>query len=362
VSLVFDGASATSTLLQRIGVTLPIVQAPMAGVSTPTMAAAVSNAGGLGSIGVGATDAAGARGMIESVKALTNKPFNVNVFTHRPARADPAREHAWLEALAPEFHRFGAEPPAALGEIYTSFVEDEAMLELFLETGPAVVSFHFGLPPARTIERLKAAGVVLLCSATTLAEALEAGGAGVDAIVAQGWEAGGHRGVFDPEAPDSRLGVTALTRLLVSRLSVPVIAAGGIMDGAGIAAMLDLGAEAAQLGTAFIACPESSADAYYRDALFGPGAAATEMTDLISGRPARCLANGFTALKDGALKGLTPPAYPIAYDAGKALAAAAKAAGDGGFGAQWAGQGAPLARAMPAADLVRTLAEELSSK
>jgi nitronate monooxygenase len=133
------------------------------------------------------------------------------------------------------------------------------------------------------------------------------------------------------------------------------------MDGAGIAAMLDLGAVAAQLGTAFIACPESSADSHYRDALFGPAAAATEMTALISGRSARSLPNAFTALKKGALQGLTPPDYPIAYDAGKALAAAARAAGDGGYGAQWAGQGAPLARAMPAAELVRMLAEELRS-
>jgi nitronate monooxygenase len=222
-----------------------------------------------------------------------------------------------------------------------------------------VVSFHFGLPSARTIARLKAAGIVLFSSATNLDEAEQAVAAGVDAIVAQGYEAGGHRGVFDPAAPDSQLGVTALIRLLVSRISLPVIAAGGLMDGAGIAAVLDLGAEAAQLGTAFVGCPESSADQAYRDAIFGPGAFATEMTALISGRPARCLPNAFTALKDGPLRGVGPPDYPIAYDAGKALAAAGRAKGDGGFGAQWAGQGAPLARAMPAAKLVDTLAREL---
>jgi len=323
------------------------------------LAAAVCNAGALGSIGVGAVDAAGARAMIGALKGLTNKPFNVNVFTHRPARADPARERVWLEALTPLFHRFEAEPPAELTEIYASFVADAAMLELFLETRPAVVSFHFGLPPAPAITRLKAAGVVLFSTATNLDEAERAVAAGVDAIVAQGYEAGGHRGAFDRAAPDSQLGVAALTRLLVRRLPVPVIAAGGVMDGAGVAAMLDLGAEAVQLGTAFIACPESSADEAYRQALFGPGAAATEMTALISGRPARCLPNAFTALKDGALKGVAPPDYPIAYDAGKALAAAARARGEAGFGAQWAGQGAPLARAMPAAELVRTLAAEL---
>jgi nitronate monooxygenase len=350
-----------STLLKRIGVDLPIIQAPMAGTSTPAMAAAVSNAGGLGSIGVGATDAADARKMIESLKGLSSKPFNVNVFTHQPAKADRERELAWLEALKPVFQRFGAEPPTAITEIYTSFVADEAMLKLFLETRPAVVSFHFGLPSPEVIARLKAAGVVLFSSATDLDEAEQAVAAGVDAIVAQGYEAGGHRGVFDPEAADRQLGVAALTRLLASKISVPVIAAGGVMDGVGIAAMLALGAEAVQLGTAFIACPESSADRHHRDALLGPAASATEMTTLISGRPARCLPNAFTALKHGALKGLRAPDYPIAYDAGKALAAAARARGDGGFGAQWAGQGAPLARVMPAAELVQTLADELKT-
>jgi nitronate monooxygenase len=348
-----------SALLERLGLELPIVQAPMAGTSTPSLAAAVSNAGALGSIGVGAVNAAGARSMIGALKGLTGRPFNVNVFTHQPARADPRRERAWLEALAPLFHRFGAEPPREIGEIYTSFVADPAMLEMLLETRPAVVSFHFGLPPPAVIARLKAAGVVLFSTATNLDEADRAVAAGVDAIVAQGYEAGGHRGVFDPAAPDSQLGVAALTRLLVRRLPVPVIAAGGVMDGAGIAAMLELGAEAVQLGTAFIACPESSADESHRQALFGPGASATEMTVLISGRPARCLPNAFTGLAETALKRLQPPDYPIAYDAGKALAAAARARGEGGFGAQWAGQGAPLARVMPAAELIRVLTEEL---
>lgn len=350
-----------ASLLQRLGMTLPIIQAPMAGTSTPAMAAAVSNAGGLGSIGVGAVNAAGARTMIEQLQAQTNRAFNVNVFCHKPATADAARERVWLDHLKPIFERYGAEPPAAISEIYTSFNVDEAMLELFVERRPAVVSFHFGLPPAPAIARLKAAGITLLSTATNLDEAEQAARAGVDAIVAQGYEAGGHRGVFDPDAPDAQLGVMALTRLLVAKTTVPVIAAGGIMDGAGIAAVLDLGAEAAQLGTAFIACPESSADKYHRDALFGPGAAMTQMSALISGREARCLANKFTALKDAELKGVPLPDYPIVYDAGKALAAAAKAKGDGGYGAQWAGQGAPLARALPAAALMAALADELAA-
>jgi nitronate monooxygenase len=348
-------------LLSRISVKLPIVQAPMAGTSTPAMAAAVTNAGALGSIGVGAVDAGGAGLMIEALRGQTSGPFDVNVFCHRPAKADADAEQEWLRRLKPVFQRYDAEPPTAIREIYTSFVVDEAMLALFLETRPAVVSFHFGLPPARTIAALKAAGIVLFSTATNLDEAEQAEKAGVDAIVAQGYEAGGHRGMFDPSAPDSQMGVLALTRLLVRRIALPVIAAGGIMDGAGIAAALDLGAEAAQLGTAFVACPESSADPYHREALFGAGAALTEMTALISGRPARCLPNKFTALKDAELKGARAPDYPVVYDAGKALAAAGKAKGDGGYGAQWAGQGAPLARALPAAELVATLMDELAA-
>jgi nitronate monooxygenase len=350
-----------TNFLNRLGIDLPIVQAPMAGTSTPALAAAVTDAGALGSIAVGAVDAARARAMIEELKALTPGPFNVNVFCHAPAMARPDIERAWLSGLEPAFARFGAKPPMVIGEIYKSFIVDRAMLDVFLETKPAVVSFHFGLPPAQTIAALKAAGIVLFSTATNLDEAECAVSAGVDAIVAQGYEAGGHRGVFDPAAPDSALGIFPLTRLLVDRISLPVIAAGAIMDGAGIAAALDLGAVAAQLGTAFIACPESSADKYHRDALFGPGAAMTRMTRVISGRPARCLPNAFTALADAELRDLAIPDYPIAYDAGKALAEAARAKGDGAYGAQWAGQGAPMARALPAAKLVEALSHELAA-
>jgi nitronate monooxygenase len=178
-------------------------------------------------------------------------------------------------------------------------------------------------------------------------------------VVAQGYEAGGHRGTFDPAAQDDCLGTLALTRVLARTLDIPVIAAGGIMDGAGIAAVLKLGAAAAQLGTAFIASPESSADAGYRAALLSDAAHHTVMTRAISGRPARSLANRFTALGATIPPGEIP-AYPVTYDAGKALNAAAKAAGEAGFGAQWAGQGAPLARALPAGELVATLAAELA--
>jgi nitronate monooxygenase len=347
-----------STLLDTLGITLPILQAPMAGISTPAMAAAVSNAGGLGAIGVGAASASAARAMIAAVRAASDRPFNVNLFCHRPARADRAREAAWLARLAPEFARFGAKGPTALREIYTSFVEDDAMLAMLLEERPAVVSFHFGLPEAEKIAALRARGITLLATATSVAEARIVAAAGVSAVVAQGFEAGGHRGMFDPDAVDDRLGTLALTRLLVRELSIPVVATGGIMDGASIAACLLLGAGAAQLGTAFVACPESAASAGYRAALLGPGAEHTVMTTAISGRPARSIANRFTALGDGP-GGALVPEYPIAYDAGKALHAAASAGGEAGFGAQWAGQAARLARALPAAELVATLRAEM---
>jgi nitronate monooxygenase len=345
-------------LLRKLGIDLPIIQAPMAGVSTPEMAAAVSNAGGLGSVGVGSVGAEATRQTIAAVRSRTARPFNVNVFCNRPAAANAAREAAWLARLAPEFARYGAQPPTRLTEIYQSFLTDDAKLAVLVAERPAVVSFHFGLPARARVEALRAAGIVLLATATSLDEGRAVAAAGIDAVVAQGYEAGGHRGVFDPDAPDERLGTMALTRLFARSLGVPVIAAGGIMDGAGVAAALALGAAAAQLGTAFVACPESSADAGYRAALLGAPAEHTVMTRAISGRPARCLANRFTALGAGVEPGAVPE-YPVAYDAGKALHAAAKASGEFGFGAQWAGQGAPLARALPAAELVARLRGEM---
>jgi nitronate monooxygenase len=348
------------TLLHEIlGIDLPIIQAPMAGVSSPAMAAAVSNAGALGSIGVGATDAQGARKMMAAVRERSRRSFNVNVFCHRPARSDNTLEAAWLEHLRPHFERFGAEPPSGLTEIYRSFVEDDAMLAALLADKPRVVSFHFGLPPADRIRALREQGIVLLASATNVVEGRAAVKAGVHAVVAQGYEAGGHRGVFDPDADDDCLGTIALTRLLVRELDVPVVAAGGIMDGATIAAVLRLGAGAAQLGTAFIACAESEVDAGYREALAGDAANHTVMTRAISGRPARCLRNRFTAL-GASVSPREIPSYPIAYDAGKALNAAAKSAYEAGYGAQWAGQGAPLARKLSASQLVAILADELA--
>jgi len=353
-------ASVSQQLLDLLGIDWPIIQAPMAGTSTPEMAAAVSNAGALGSLGVGAMTAAAAGEAIKSFRERSDRSLNVNVFCHRPAVPEPVREAAWLERLRPEFERVGAEAPTSIREIYTSFLDDEAMLGTLLAAKPKVVSFHFGVPGEGRVRAFREAGVVLLGTATSLGEARVLVAAGVDAVVAQGYEAGGHRGTFDPDAKDDRLGTLPLTRLLARKLDVPVIAAGGIMDGAGIAAALRLGAGAAQLGTAFVACEESAADDGYRAALFSDAASHTVMTRTISGRPARCLANRFTAL--GARVGSSEiPAYPIAYDAGKALNAAGKRVGERGYGAQWAGQGAPLARALPAGELVAVLAEELGA-
>ena len=348
----------TSELLQLLGIDWPIIQAPMAGTSTPAMAAAVANAGGLGSIGVGAVNAMAAGRMIAEVRERSHRSLNVNVFCHRPARAHAGIEAAWLERLRPEFERVGVEPPVAIGELYRSFVEDDDMLARLIAARPKVVSFHFGLPSQQRIAALRTAGIILLASATSLSEARMIEDAGIHAVVAQGYEAGGHRGVFDPDAEDSRLGMMALTRLLVRELGVPVIAAGGIMDGAGIAAALKLGAGAAQLGTAFVPAQESAADEGYRAALFSNAAHHTVMTRVISGRPARCLRNRFTALGAGVVPGAIPD-YPIAYDAGKALNAIAKAAGEHGYGAQWAGQGAPLARRRSTATLMAELIAEL---
>lgn len=233
------------------------------------------------------------------------------------------------------------------------------MLATLVALAPTVVSFHFGLPDRKRVAALKGAGCFLISTATDLTKAKKAEAAGIDAVVAQGFKAGGHRGVFDPDATDDCLGTLALTRMLAVRIRLPIIAAGGIMDRFGIASMLNLGAAAAQLGTAFVPCPESSADNAYREALAGLGSCHTVMTRAISGRPARCLKNHFTAWTQDHSE-YEIPDYPRAYDAGKALNAAAKSRGESGFGAQWAGQGAPLARAIPAGQLVSTLVAEIA--
>ncbi|MBC6990813.1 NAD(P)H-dependent flavin oxidoreductase [Hymenobacter sp. BT491] len=348
------------TLAPNLRFEHPIIQAPMASVSTPALAAAVSQAGGLGSIAGGMSSVEALQQAIAAVREATDRAFNVNLFCHRPASPDPAREAAWLEYLRPFFAEFGSTPPAVLQEAYPSFVANDDMLAMLLETRPPVISFHFGLPPTDKLAALRATGATLLACATSLAEAQQLEEAGVDAIVAQGVEAGGHRGLFEPEQGDAGLSTFALTRLLVRRLRTPIISAGGIMDGAGIAAVVRLGAVAAQMGTAFVACPESAADAAYRAALLSDPPAATAITAVISGRPARGLVNRFVREVDQPGRPPVAP-YPRAYDAAKALIMSAKQHGNLGFAAQWAGQGAPLARALPAAELVQVLVSEMQA-
>lgn len=346
-----------TAIIERLGLTIPLIQAPMAGTATPALAAAVSEAGGLGSIALGSSTTAQAQTLLGATQAATQRPINVNVFAHTPTTNGPASEAAWLAALAPNFQQYGTTPPTTLRAIYQSFNDNPDLLALLLNAAPAVVSFQFGLPDQQALQALRQAGSLLFATATSLAEGHAAEQAGIDAVVAQGYEAGGHRGIFDLSGPDDCLPTFSLTRLLVRELSIPVIAAGGIMDGAGIAAVCTLGAVAAQLGTAFVACPESAANDGYRAALLNAANTGTTMTTAISGRPARCLRNRFTAFGEAPD---TPPSpgYPTTYDAGKALHAAASAHGEQGYGAHWAGQGAPLARSLPARELVALLAAE----
>lgn len=345
-------------LISKLGLETPIIQAPMAGVATPELAAAVSNAGGLGSLGLGASTVDQARTMMAATRALTGKPVNINVFCHPPAQRDAAREEAWIRYFAPQFARFGAQPPTELHEIYTSFLSDPALQFLLLAEQPAVVSFHFGIPDDAYLTALRAAGILTMASATSLREAKLLEQAGIDVIIAQGIEAGGHRGILNSEGPDEALSTAVLTRLLVKRCHRPIVAAGGIMDGYGVRAMLDLGAVAAQLGTAFILCPESSANTSYRENLRGDRASTTRLTPTLSGRPARGMLNEL--IQWGEAEDAPPvPSYPLSYDLAKQLQAAAVANGNHEFSAQWAGQGAPLAREMSASQLVRTLSKEM---
>ncbi|KLT43935.1 2-nitropropane dioxygenase [Cutaneotrichosporon oleaginosum] len=327
------------------------------------MAAAVSNAGALGSIGLGSVDAEGGRKAIRAVRAATAKPFNVNVFVHAPPpapAASAARDAAWCAYLRPQFEKYGAAPPSTLKTVFGTFQTDADMLAMLLEEKPPVVSFHFGLPAPEAIAALKAYGAILFASATSLEEAKVCEAAGVDAIVAQGIEAGGHRGIFDPAAPDDQLPTASLVRLLSKSLSIPIIAAGGIMDGAGIAAALRLGASAAQLGTAFAVTTETAASAGHKAAILGEAGRHTRLVAAVSGRPARSAASNWTRMMDQMAKdGVEIAVYPNAYDLGKQLHAVASAKGDQGWGGFWAGQGAPLAREMGAAELVETLVKEM---
>lgn len=354
------GTAASREFAARIGVRYPICQAPMAGTSTPELAAAVSNAGALGSLGIGAASVTQAKEMIARTRQLTDRPFNVNLFCHQPAEQNRDREAAWLQYLSTFFKRFGVETPEELDPIDSSFRTNPEMFDLLLDEKPAIVSFHFGVPDTAQISALKDAGICTFATATSLREAEEINAAGIDVVVAQGVEAGGHRGVFDAEGDDQRLTTSVLVRVLVEKQPLPVIAAGGIMDGAGIRAALDLGAVAVQMGTAFVLCPESAANSDYRTMLSSERAHNTVHTTAFTGRPARGIANEFTAL--GRAPGAPlPPAYPLPTSVSRKLCAAAAASRNLEFCAFWAGQGAPLAREEPAGELIRTLVAEVSA-
>lgn len=344
-----------NALLTELGIQFPIIQAPMAGTSTVALAAAVSNAGGLGSLGLGICDVAQAREQIQQLKQATSKPFNINFFCHQPPISDPARERTWLTLLQPYFTEFNVQPPSQLDAGPLSFIDNPAMLEMLLDERPPVVSFHFGLPSTADIQALKQAGIKLLACATNLTEAKAIEDAGLHGIIAQGYEAGGHRGVFDP-TQDVKLGLFSLLQLLSKECQLPIIAAGGIMHGQAVAQVMNMGASAAQMGTAFILCPESAANQAYREQLKSARAYRTDVTAVISGRPARGLVNRFhSELAD---QHALLPAYPTTYSAGRALYAAASQQGCYDFAPFWAGQSAPLARELPASELVALLANE----
>lgn len=346
-----------SYLLKQFDQSVPLIQAPMAGVSTVGLAAAVNQAGAMGSLGLGHLSTAEAQQQIQALKAVTNKPFNVNFFCHQPRPVSANAEQKWLTLLEPYFKEFNATPPSRLSPSYQSAIHNSALIEMLCTERPAVVSFHFGLPEPAAVLALKQANIQIWGCATTLEEALILQRSGVDAVIAQGVEAGGHRGVFNPKH-DIALGLFSLIPLLRQSLTIPLIAAGGIMNGAGIAAALQLGADAVQMGTAFILCPESAADAAYKANLQSRRALDTAITAVISGRPARGLRNRMH--KEIAELQDFLPAYPLAYSAAKALHSAASLHNNDDFAAHWAGQGAPLARALAATELVELLSLELA--
>ncbi|SDY61141.1 NAD(P)H-dependent flavin oxidoreductase [Acinetobacter kyonggiensis] len=344
------------TLLEQLDIKHPIFLAPMAGVSTPQLAAEVSNQGGLGSLGLGASSAEAARQQILETQALTHQAFQVNFFCHQSSALDHDLAKQWIQYLIPQFEKYNAVPPTELECIYPSFLDHDDYLNLVLETKPKAVSFHFGIPHPHQIQALKNAGIMTMVSATNLVEALAIEAAGIDIIIAQGIEAGGHRGIFN-ETFDSAVKTSDLVQLLKKHCHLPIIAAGGLMNGHQAQRLIQLGAEAVQLGTAFVQCKSSNANAAYRKALFNTPI--TQITESISGRPARGLINHWHTQIDRPERP-NVATYPYCYDLGKQLNAAASAQGDFGFSAFWAGTNVAQIREMEAADLVNQLVLEMS--
>ena len=340
-------------ITELLGIELPIVQAPMAGAQGSALAIAVCQAGGLGSLPCAMLSPDQARAEMGVIRQQTDRPFNVNFFCHQPPAIDVAREAAWREKFASYYREFGIDAAAIpAGPARAPF--DEQYCRLIEEFRPKIVSFHFGLPEKALLARAKATGAVVLSSATTVAEARWLQDRGCDAIIAQGYEAGGHRGIFLSEDTAAQPGTMALVPQVVDAVSVPVLAAGGIADGRGMVAALALGAAGVQIGTAYLLTPEARISAVHRLALQGASDDATTLTNVFTGRPARGLVNRLIR----ELGPISPaaPHFPLAAGALAPLRAKAEAANSGEFSPLWSGQAASLAREMGAGDLTRVLA------
>ena len=346
-----------ATLQSLLGIDVPIIQAPMAGVQLSALAVAVSNAGGLGSLPCAMLAPDAMRKELSALRAGTAKPYNVNFFCHAQPAPSAEREAAWRKALAPYFAEYGIDPatiPSGPGRLPFS-AEAADVLEEFR---PAVVSFHFGLPSKELLARVRAWGAKVLASATTVDEARWLEARGVDAVIAQGLEAGGHRGNFLSDDLTAQLSTLTLVPQVVRAVKVPVIAAGGIADAQGVAAALALGAAGAQVGTAFLLCPEATTSALHRAALKSEAARHTALTNLLTGRPARGIVN--RVMKELGPLSTLAPAFPLATAAIVALRARAEAQGKTDFSSLWSGQNASGCREIPAAQLTKELSAGLS--
>jgi nitronate monooxygenase len=335
------------------GLDVPIIQAPMAGAQGSGLAIAVSNAGGLGSLPCAMLTPDGMRSEMTAIRSRTGGPFNVNFFCHEPPLRDAARDAAWARVLAPYYDELRITPSSAAPAGGRSPFDHEAA-RVVVEMQPAVVSFHFGLPGGDLLRAVKGSGAKVLASATTIEEARWLEQQGADGIIAQGLEAGGHRGTFLSDDLTRQAGTLALLPQVVRAVAVPVIAAGGIADPAGVRAALALGAAAVQVGTAYLLCDEAAISAVHASALTGASSHHTALTNIFTGRPARGLVNRLMR-ELGPLRG-DVPAFPSAYSAVAPLRTAAEAAGSGDFSPLWAGQNTTGCSRGPAGALTRRLA------
>ncbi len=343
-------------LLDLFKIDHPILLAPMAGAMDAELAIAVAKAGGLGALPSGMLNAEQVRAQVAQFRAATgNKPINLNFFAHKMPVPNNAREHAWRERLRPYYVEFGVDPAAPVTTASrTPF--DAAMCAVVEDLKPEVVSFHYGLPEPELVARMKAAGCKVICSATTVAEARFLEAHGCDAVVAQGLEAGGHRGMFLSDDLATQVGLFALLPQIADALQVPVIASGGIGDARAIVAALALGGAGVQIGTAFLFCPEAKTLPPHRAALRAARDDSTVVTNVLSGRPARGLIN--RAIRELGPISEVVPEFPLASGALAPLHVKAQAQGSGDFSPMLAGQAAPLGRELPAGELVAKLVAE----